>query len=336
MILDAFLSPLVASVTALALVFLTISTILDTKRSRHRKFLRRLMTSYVTEKSAKRFSIMLELDRSVEAIWPILTHLTELGYPKLQVVVLVRHTAGKRALGELRRYQRANRSLNVSVIKHRKGMDRDTLLRRHAKGELVMWLGRDTRLNPSFLRRMSLEFLDPELDATTPRHAAPLSDSLASAARAWSVIVGDLLANLTNHTTAQPLVFRRSALLRGDITLIRRVNEASVLTPFPTKARWSDWLAPVGIVAILVLISFAAYIALPSSWYLISWAALGGVVIILWLHMTSFPYSLPSHVTLLLFLPFWPLIAATMLVRGWLRHSRHGIRRLRLPVRSTR
>ena len=306
---DAFLSPLVLTVSAITAVFLIILTTIDAKRSRHRKFLRKLMTSYVIRKSAKRFSVIVELDRSADTIWPLLEHLSELGYEKLRVVVLVRHTAGKRSLTELRRYQRSNRArLRLSVIKHRKGLDRDMLLRRHVDGELVMWLDRNDRLEAKFLGRVSLEFLDPSLDAIMPRIISRLDDTLAGAATAWREVSQDLWSSLMNAKT-ETVVYRRTTLLRNDIAHVRRVNDAVLMRPRFRMGGLTEWAWPLGLTVTIGIICAVASIALPVSWPYVALAAIGGTVLTLGLIMASFPYSFMNKLTLLLFLPFWPIIA---------------------------
>ena len=51
-------------------------------------------------------TVVVYLERRAETIMPLLTHLTSLQYEKLQVLVVVKQTAGSKAVAELQRYRR--------------------------------------------------------------------------------------------------------------------------------------------------------------------------------------------------------------------------------------
>lgn len=311
---SVFFSPLVLTITGIIAAFMAVLVALDVRRSQHRKRLQGVINRYVANKARKSFSVIVELDRSAEAILPLLDHLLHTDYDNLHVVVVVRHTAGKRALNELRRYQRVNKGkLAMSVIKHKKGMDRQFILQRHAKSDLVLWLERDERLSTDFFRRISLEFLDTSLDAVATRQIAQLNDTLASASQGWNLMLRDIAASLKGKST-EPKVYRRTALLKDVVSSVGYVSHSSITVPSGQTHKRSDGLAGFGLLLLLGAVSLSAYLLMPRSWIFIVLAAVGASVLSLSLHLTSFQYSIWSKLTLFLFLPFWPIAGTFTLV----------------------
>lgn len=158
---------------------------------------RRLSRDLITE--AKKhvnqpFTVLVELDRKAESIFPLLEHLRGQDYGKLQVVVLVKHTAGKNATRQLASFKRRLGFRGLSVVTHKRGLTQDRVLRRYGKGRFVMRLNPGMRLSPRFFVNASYAALGSDADIILPRRVVRPGLALASgfgALRAmWSAILG--------------------------------------------------------------------------------------------------------------------------------------------------
>jgi hypothetical protein len=196
----------------------------------------------------------------------------------------------------------------MSVIKHKKGMDRQFILKRYAKNELVLWLERDERLSMGFFRRVSLEFLDTSVDAIAPRQVAALNDTLVSASQGLNVVVRDIFASLKGKS-GEPKVYRRTAMLKDDITSIRYVSHSAITMPAIQTHRSYDGIVALVLLLVLLAIGISSYLVMPRSWILIISAAIGAALVSLTLHLSSFNYQVINKVILFLFLPFWVVLS---------------------------
>jgi hypothetical protein len=310
-------SPLFLCVIAIISIFLLILAVIDVRRTSHRRHLQRQINQYVIENALKRFSVVAELERSdaIDDVRSLIEHLTAIEYENIHLVVLVGEQVNKAVVNTIRRHQRMYRkTIAISVVRQRRGLDRTALLRRYAKSELVIWMNPSERFHQNFFRRISLEFLDKTCDAVTPRRIPRISDTLSSAAIAWTSITLDLVRGVFGITRA-PIVYRRTSLLSGEPLHRTRVDGTAIFSPSRTHASTSDIVLPIILTVAIVALCFGMYAAFPLSWQLPALTIVGGILIVLGLHMSSFQYRFAHKLTLLLFLPFWPIVAAG----GWIR-----------------
>jgi len=285
------------------------------------------MSRYGRTKAAKPVSVAVKLDDKPDEAWPLLEHLAAQNYEQLQVVVLVRNKA---TLTALRRYQRRNRTrLMLSVVSLKHDADARTVLKRYTKGDALLWLTPQQRLTPGFLRRVAAEFLVSDVDAVLPHRALQPGDSLVSAFRALNVVAGEAIpATLAGR---QPLVYRRSAYFNDSAGLIRRTGHAAIITPAAVQHRAGDgsWVA-FGILSFLVFAGVLSLLLLPQGWELVLLTAAGGWLLVMSHRLIEYPYTLGTTFSLLLLLPYWPIVGSVGLLRQPLHYVRSNARSRRL------
>src|SRR5690606_21154450 len=99
-----------------------------------------LVMQFVVQKNTPKIAVVIELTKSVETLFPLLDHLRQHGYSKIEVVVIVKHTAGSKAQAKLNYYKRKNHFKNLKVIKHKKGMNQIAIVKKFVKSQFVMQL----------------------------------------------------------------------------------------------------------------------------------------------------------------------------------------------------
>lgn len=187
-------SSVITVITALllgvAVIGRIISDIKDVRRSRN---LYNTLLSIGKKHSLKPVSVIIELRETADAILPLVSHLYNQKYPKLQVIVVVKYTAGRNAIPKLERCRRKHKLKNFRIIKHTRGLLIKDIVRRYASGALIVSLSKNERVSRNFFSLLSLDMLmtGDKANISFKRYAT-VDNSLASGFRAiyyfWSEI----------------------------------------------------------------------------------------------------------------------------------------------------
>jgi|GEM_PF-1193914 len=288
------------------------------------------------QRAQQTFSIVVPLERRAGVLYPLLEHLRAHNYPKLQVVVLVKRTAGRRAQAELEAYRRATRYPRLKLVQYTRGMTDAVIAERCATGKYILTLSVHDRLSPHFLRRVSyvLATLNPEALAIrevirpvrTFERALHSIDSLLKVNGALSV--GGPLPEAR-------IMMRRQALRRGIVAHpdVFAPHQFYLYTKQPQGAQFS-WRPSWRLLAVLVLCGTIWALGGAYLWQrdqLMAQVAMVGVVgvleLMLWMCLLQARgYRSIDHLNLMLFLPLAPLYAlGSMLRRGFIR-GLNGVR----------
>lgn len=166
-------------------------------------------------------SVVIELDRSSARVMPLLDHLRESGDRHLDVIVLVKQTAGKYAIDQINAYRTRHKWKSLRAIKHAKGLSVEKVFGEHAKGSLVMSLGYDQRLSRDFWTRTRRAFLDNNTSIVIPRFVITPDHTIRSA----------LFAGVVNWYATIRQIFRRVRVesLRAGYVARRGTNHGVAL-----------------------------------------------------------------------------------------------------------
>lgn len=145
-------------IACLLFLFAVIQIAIDAIDIRRSRRLYKTLIAVAKSQNKQSFTVVVELTRQATTLLPLLDHLYQHNYSKLEVIVVIKHSAGKNARTVLERYRRANRIKGLKLVKHVRGLSNSDILRRYGSGSLAMMLGSDERLSiDSFrLHRSSL------------------------------------------------------------------------------------------------------------------------------------------------------------------------------------
>lgn len=317
--IQIFQAPIVIMAGIIALLCITVQFIADAKRLSFRNALYRKTMAKAKVQNAKPISVIIELRRAADSIMPLLDHLQSHQYTKLQVVIIVKQTAGSRAMMKLTTYRRKHPGSRLTIVKHRKGLTTQTVVRRYATGSLVMRLDADDRLSPDFFSLVSLQFIGVTTKAVIPRTQVILDRTLGSAMQAILAIWADLRHTYTKpplkEETIQPGVVYLKTALTGRTASSRKIEYSHLvyrLVPasphrqfvrtFRNVAPNSKlaWLGALSVIAATILIAITLR---GDAGQLIAFVMALYCVSLLFLIFTTRGYSLYARFNLILLSP---------------------------------
>jgi hypothetical protein len=322
------LSPLILSFATLAVVFVCILYILDARRVSHQKHLRKLMRSFVNENAAQPFSVIVRADSTAASVVPLLDSLERQNYAKLQVIIIVGSASSNKLTSDLRRIQRQKKgSIQLRIVSQGTKTDQ-SLIRRYADGEALLWLGTDDRLSKDFFTRMSIELLDESCQALSPRIAIRTDDTLRTASRALNLVAKQSITTLLGRRSATPRVVRRSAYLQGTISQPTSIEHSTVTVKELPNER-ANVLIETGILAAILVVTVTAAILLPYGWQFIAYAFVGVIILLMVLRLLTYPYSAWTKLALGLMIPLWPPTVLILSTGSIVRRAVGRVLRLR-------
>jgi hypothetical protein len=301
-------SPLFLAITGIGAVFLFLlftSSLGQTKRARQVQL---EMQQAARRQNQKKVTVLIELTRRADSCFALLDHLAAQNYRHLQVVVVVKQTAGKNALPSVRRYAKSL-PLNLVAVKHTKGLSKQDAVRQHASGSLIVWLRPDEHLTDNFFEEVSLFFITASVGALQLRRQVELGDSLYSALSAWKAML--LPANDT------PCVYRKSFYVKPRAYLTRRAINQAIISPAVASKPKNIYDTLLSVLRVLLLVGIAVgaiYFArqVYGGGYIVA-AIFGAYLLLILSWQSSFRgYTLADRINLVLISPFLPIVV-------WLR-----------------
>ena len=331
------MSPIIALIIA-ALVLILLQFIIGTRGGIETRRIYTYLLNDARKRSRRSFTAVVMLDRRAETIYPLLDHLYAQGYEKLQILVVVKQTAGSRAMSELQQYKRQNRRKGLKVVRYQKRMDHAEAAALYGTGEYVIPLIATDRLSPRFfevssqvlsaLRPNSLAVRSIVRPSRTFGHAFWALISLirtTSASVAPQLLPSEL--NITKRkprkvTDTTPMVFAWSQFYSVE----------SSNTPFTLS--WRAVLTTI-VAGLLILGAYVAMVIMLDAPLanLYVWIIIGAVEVAAVLCMLQARgYRLVDFINLLLFIPIAPLYAIGFSI---VRLTRSVVSVLRRPRLST-
>lgn len=327
---------LIISFFALILILFKISN--DIKEVRSVQRIRRLTTAFVSTHNTPHITVLIDLNRSAEAIYPLIDHLYGQDYKNLEVIIIIKHTAGKYAQTKLAAYRRTNKLKQLKLAKHTKGMTNDTFIRNKATGELIMTLSIHDRLSPNFFKNVALEALDSTATVIAPRQHIAIDTSFASAQQASTGIWASILSRLnTQHHISAHMhsghVYRRSALINHSMQHIdHHVTIPTVQAAIITSGRntiQKTGKRPLAHAYLIIILVVLMYLSNSTSTLIIQMILLSTIIAFGMAVFKIKEYSIIQKATLILFTPFCVFITIAA-------HLNRSSRRLLATLAATK
>lgn len=329
-----FLPLLIAALTLIILFVVSFNN------SRQVKSVYDYLIKDARKKSRRSFTIVTTLTRRVEAVTPLLDHLKQYKYKKLQVIVIVKQTAGSNAKRSLEAYRRRS-GLSLTIVKHRRGLSYETTVERYATGDYAMQIDNNDRLSDRFFDLASQILYSTNIGALSIRnHLRPRRTFLQAA---WSLVylfngVGMVLG-LNRNKKYQHVIVKRKLIISGKSVDARLYLAEQLYVDVTINAVKPD-LSPVYMSAATIIGTLLAV-----SYYLITRLAgpyesgVFGTVVLITLAacvitiMTSLRgFKLIDYINMLLFVPLLPIFAINKILhylsaRPWRTKKRSYVRR---------
>lgn len=297
--------PLVATITVLA-VFILLQIIIDTRRSRRFKAVSKQLLEVGKQQSLTTISVVIREKNGKQQVLDLLNHLASFDYDKLQVVVVPR---SKKANDSryLTDYRAAHPKLDIRIVRSAGRRDDASIAKRHARGELVLWLDSTERLAARFFERASYEFANPLINKVHVPYRHQSAQSVAHLVAIWSSVRAETIdATVRKNPRPYQVIYRRTLFTRSATP--RRVVKAG--TPIAVIRPWnSSNLRNILVVSANVLISavlgFAAIYYLSSEWlFTVLAVAIAYLLSNLFWLASSKRYSWREATVLIVALPF--------------------------------
>jgi hypothetical protein len=178
-----FIPPQLVLVIVCALILfitLILSVVRDARAVRAASALNRLFIQSGKRQAHRSVSVILHLDKRAESITPLLDQLFGQGYSKLEVIIVIKQTAGKYARTRLTSYKKANQA-NIRLVTYRAGLSDTDITSRYATSEFVMRLLPDMTLSKQFFSSISFDYLLTRADGIIPRSYTRLDNTIKKA-----------------------------------------------------------------------------------------------------------------------------------------------------------
>jgi hypothetical protein len=178
-----FIPPQLVLVIVCALILfitLMLSVLRDAQAVRAAGKLNRLFIQSGKRQAQRSVSVILHLDKRAESITPLLDHLFGQGYAKLEVIIVIKQTAGKNARTQLTSYKKASQA-NMRLVTYRAGFSDKDVISHYATSEFVMRLLPDMTLSKQFFTNISFDYLLTRADGIIPRSYTRLDNTIKKA-----------------------------------------------------------------------------------------------------------------------------------------------------------
>jgi hypothetical protein len=193
----------------LLVLFVAIQVMIDSFDINTTKRLYKQLVQIGKDHSRKSFTVVITLRKRAESIQPLLEHIYSLGYKELQVLVILKHSAGKNAQSKLMSMRRKNKWQGMRISSYKKGQSHQEVMHRYAKEGLVIELLPDSRLTPGFFDDMSYERLLNPQGTIVLKQQHQLDVSLTSAFDAhfelWTSLYPFVLKHVKRNRSSTPL-----------------------------------------------------------------------------------------------------------------------------------
>ena len=168
----------------------------------------------------KSFSIMIELDRKADFILPLLDQLRDQNYKKLELIVIIKHTAGKNARSTIMSYGRKNPSIKIRTVKHIAKQKISDAILHSAINPYVMVMSPAFQLSKDFFINASLDIMAQKPDVLTIKSYQQLDNSLLAA---YVAHIG-IPTKISNDDIQVGVVYLRSNLLNKPNRNLKTIN----------------------------------------------------------------------------------------------------------------
>lgn len=299
-------APLAATLFVLG-IFVVLQVVLDTLRGRRLKAVSRQLIEIGKERSLTTVSVVVREKGSKRQLVDLLDHLASFNYEKLQVVVVPRSRRSDKSNRYILEYRAAHPNLNMRIVRSSGRRDDASIAKRHARGELVLWMSASERLTTRFFERLSYEFADPAIDQVDIPYRYETARSVTDLLATWSTIRSDAMGFIWRKKRGTTYSAYRRASYKQASKQHRIVRPGTPLAFI--RPRQVPNIRNLLVVALNLLAAgvagYAVLYYVSTQWLFTVLAVVCAYLLsnLFWL-ASSRRYSLPEAISLVLTLPF--------------------------------
>ncbi|HWT39716.1 MAG TPA: hypothetical protein VN081_00325 [Dongiaceae bacterium] len=287
-------------------------------------------------------TVVVYLERRAETIMPLLTHLTSLQYEKLQVLVVVKQTAGSKAVAELQRYRRRQTMKSLRIIRYQRALTYERLISRYATGAYSMVMKPDERLNRKFFTAVSQIIAARKPDALIIRDVVRPGKNFMQAFYVLATItrgMGEQMGLRKPQATRLLISRKKIASDPSNLRVIAYLPD-QWYSVRPTLAQgvrlsWASLVAALFTGGVIGTVSWAAFYYTDTMTAQVYTGLLIVACIVSYIlgMLLLKGYRSIDYLNLILFMPLAPLYALLVMVARCLNILISPLRRRLLPVR---
>lgn len=322
MLLDVFNLPiLVYYVGVLVVLLVAMRLYLDFSEVSSRRRLNRKLLMLAVKQARQPINVVIELRHSVDRVTPLLEDIYSQNYPELEVVVIIRPSAGRLAMSKLDQFRRRHQVKNLKLRRVPASVLLEAAVIRQASAPIVVVLPEEARLTGGFFEAVMLEGLAAE---DRPVHLSVyemVGRSLGSGVRAHLGVWPNLLRRLHNRGVVGlclGVIYQRRFLTRRQLSSHYRLAQSFRAAVWVTaealdkrkvaeKKMASSFTPKQMTVASLILIGAAGLLmtaGAPRDGWLLLVAINVAYLVAFWFATAGTPYSRLDKASLVLLSPF--------------------------------
>ena len=211
------------------LITVVLSISRDARAIRTNAQLTRLFIQSGKQRSQKSITVLIYLDKRADTILPLLDQLYTQHYKKLEVIVIIKQTAGKNARLQLNSYKRTHK-VALRLLTYRAGMTDISIVKKYAKNEWVVCLYPGYTLGKNFFSLISFDTLLAPTDVVVPKMYTRLDTTVNTAIRAYSRLISPPHFTFGAPTIQPGIVYKRRSIEKVPLSSRIVISEDAYLT----------------------------------------------------------------------------------------------------------
>lgn len=207
----------IAVMIIVAAILIMMQLVLTARGSRETCRIHAALMADAKKRARRTFGVIIPLARRAETVFPLLDHLYAQHYDKLQIIVVVKQTAGRNAEKDLQAYRKANKVKGLKVVRYRAGQDMATL----TASQYVLEMQPTDRLTARFFEVASLILTTHRPNALAIRTIVLPERTFASAYQACGIVLRSVLSAVAPRALPSSRMAARRVTLGEDVAPVR-------------------------------------------------------------------------------------------------------------------
>jgi hypothetical protein len=299
------IQPFIVTASLLS-AFVIVQFAIDTMRSRSVRTLQSQLTAAGLQAARKRITVVLRAGSRKGEVVGALEHLAAHEYPLLQIVLVPRSPRKGKSLDYVTAFRTSHPSLDIRVIRSAGRVTTDTIEKRHARGELIVYMGLQERFGPRFFDLISAEFLDSRVGRVNVPFRRTAGSTIAGLIAQWTQIRSQAFGLLGVGLRPKTLSVSRRTIPAKSIALATVTARSSVSVNMPSERNpLRERLFVTLNILLSIVLAYTAIMLMRTEWI---FSVLAIIVIyllanMLWL-LALRPGNLAYRMLLIAALPF--------------------------------
>jgi len=313
-----FLSPIGVVMIIVLLSMLVIGFRVMSQGASEQRRAYQSLVEQAKKRSKRKIAVVTTLRRRADSLRSLVNQLAISGYSKLELIVIIHHTAGSKAEQALA-ILAEQYGVSIKTVRYTKGDTTESLALQHSSSDYLMYVQPHQHMTRGFFERVAYAFATGADAIAVRRYRVP-GRTLHSAFQSLRVIFQQALRmaraiSQSEATLSEGIVVKRAALRSNTPFVVQHVlfEQFALTTDSPSQQKAWRSIAE----GILLIILMWTLIATTSSDVLLYISSLLFVVFIVVAALFVMQYSALSvwqRVQLVLLLPFYPFVEVIRII----------------------